>query len=117
MADSISDGSGPHLNPVERHSQAHPHIHDPESERKLLNRLSRIEGHVRGIRTMISEHQPCPDVLLQMAAVRGALDRVARLILEEHISECITRAVDSQDREVIHHELEELRRALDRFIR
>ncbi|NJL98237.1 MAG: metal-sensing transcriptional repressor [Synechococcaceae cyanobacterium RM1_1_27] len=121
MPDLVPDSAGSlpqsHLNPVDRHNHAHPHVHDPESERKLINRLSRIEGHVRGIRTMISDHQPCPDVLLQIAAVRGALDRVARLILEEHVSECITRAVDSQDREVIQHELEDLRHALDRFIR
>lgn len=104
------------LAPVARHSHTQPHIHDPESAQKLLNRLSRIEGHVRGIRSMISDHQPCPDVLLQIAAVKGALDRVARLILDEHISECITRAVDSQDKDIIQHELEDLRRALDRFI-
>ncbi|MEM9567424.1 MAG: metal-sensitive transcriptional regulator, partial [Cyanobacteria bacterium P01_E01_bin.34] len=69
-------------NPLPLHSKAHPHIHDPEAQRKLINRLSRIEGHVRGIRSMIQQQQPCPDVLLQIAAVRGALDRVARLVLD-----------------------------------
>ncbi|MEL7476660.1 MAG: metal-sensing transcriptional repressor [Cyanobacteria bacterium J06555_12] len=96
------------------HSKAHPHIHDPEAQRKLMNRLSRIEGHVRGIRSMIQQQQPCPDVLLQIAAVRGALDRVARLVLDDHITECIAHAAESGDIKV---ELDELRRALDRFIR
>ena len=96
------------------HTKAHPHIHDPEAQRKLMNRLSRIEGHVRGIRTMIDQQQPCPDVLLQIAAVRGALDRVARLILDDHITECIAHAAESGDIKV---ELDELKKALDRFIR
>ncbi len=94
--------------------RAHPHVHDPTSQRKLLNRLARIEGHIHGIRSMIENHQPCPDVLLQIAAVRGALDRVARLILDDHISQCITHATETGD---IEMELEELKKALDRFIR
>ncbi|MEL7085922.1 MAG: metal-sensing transcriptional repressor, partial [Cyanobacteria bacterium J06597_1] len=63
---------------------------------------------------MIQQQQPCPDVLLQIAAVRGALDRVARLVLDDHITECIAHAAESGDIKV---ELDELRRALDRFIR
>lgn len=93
--------------------RAHPHQHDPQSRRKLVNRLARIEGHVHGIRSMIEQDQPCPDVLLQIAAVKGALDRVARLILDDHISHCIRHAIETGNIEV---ELEELQRALDRFI-
>ncbi|NET91200.1 MAG: metal-sensitive transcriptional regulator, partial [Kamptonema sp. SIO1D9] len=66
-----------------------PHVHTEESLRKIINRLSRIEGHIRGIKTMVNESRPCPEVLVQIAAVRGALDRVARIILDEHLSECI----------------------------
>ncbi|MEN9201726.1 MAG: metal-sensing transcriptional repressor [Thermostichus sp. DG_1_6_bins_120] len=93
--------------------RAHPHHHDPDSRRRLVNRLARVEGHVRGIRSMIEQGQPCPDVLLQIAAVKGALDRVARLILDEHIRHCIRHAMETGNLEV---ELEELQRALDRFI-
>jgi DNA-binding FrmR family transcriptional regulator len=91
-----------------------PHIHSEEQTRQLVNRLSRIEGHVRGIKTMISQGQPCPKVLLQIAAVRGALDRVARLILDEHLSECIARA--AKDGGDIDVEIQELKAALDRFL-
>lgn len=91
----------------------HGHIHSEESQRKIINRLSRIEGHVRGIKTMISEGRDCPEVLIQVAAIRGALDRVARLILDEHLSECITRA--SKDGS-IDQEIEALKSALDRFL-
>lgn len=92
----------------------HPHVHDPEVQRRIINRLARIEGHVRGVRVMVEQQQACPDVLLQIAAVRGALDSAARLILDDHISQCLTYAVEHGD---IAQELAELKKALDRFIR
>ncbi|MGL5066057.1 MAG: metal-sensing transcriptional repressor [Microcoleus sp.] len=92
---------------------AHPHIHNEESLRRLVNRLSRIEGHIRGIKTMVQENRPCPEVLVQVAAVRGALDRVARIILDEHLTECIARAAKEGN---IDSEIEELKAALDRFL-
>ena len=96
------------------HSHSHPgHIHSEESRRKVINRLSRIEGHIRGIKTMVGENRPCPEVLIQVAAIRGALDRVARLILDDHLDECVTRAAAEGN---IEAELEELKAALDRFL-
>ncbi|MBR8828854.1 MAG: metal-sensing transcriptional repressor [Gomphosphaeria aponina SAG 52.96 = DSM 107014] len=89
------------------------HVHSEESLRQIVNRLSRIEGHIRGIKTMIQDSRSCPEVLIQIAAVRGAIDRVARLILDEHLSECIARAAVEGDIEV---EIEQLKSALDRFL-
>jgi len=91
-----------------------PHVHSEESLKKIINRLSRIEGHVRGIKTMVEESRPCPEVLIQIAAVRSAMDQVARLILDEHLSECITRAAKEGNIEV---EIKELKSALDRFFK
>jgi CsoR family transcriptional regulator, copper-sensing transcriptional repressor len=91
----------------------HPHVHSEESLRKIVNRLSRIEGHIRGIKTMVQQNSPCPDVLLQIAAVRGALDRVARIVLDEHLTECIARAAQEGNMEV---EIAQLKAALDRFL-
>ena len=90
-----------------------PHVHSEDSLRQIINRLSRIEGHIRGVKTMVTESRPCPEVLVQLAAVRGAIDRVARIILDEHLSECITRAAEEGNIEV---ELHELKSALDRFL-
>jgi len=61
---------------------------------------------------MVQESRPCPDVLVQIAAVRGALDRVARMVLDEHLTECIARAAEEGNIEV---EIKELKAALDRF--
>ncbi|MEH1831306.1 MAG: metal-sensitive transcriptional regulator [Nostoc sp.] len=92
---------------------AHPHVHSEESLRRIVNRLSRIEGHVRGIKAMVQQSSPCPDVLLQIAAVRGALDRVARIVLDEHLTECIARAAQEGNIDV---EIKQLKAALDRFL-
>lgn len=103
-----------HSHDNESEKAPHVHVHSEESLRQIVNRLSRIEGHIRGVKTMVTESRPCPEVLVQLAAVRGAIDRVARLILDEHLSECITRAAQEGDIEV---EIQELKSALDRFLR
>ncbi|MBD2595184.1 metal-sensitive transcriptional regulator [Nostoc spongiaeforme FACHB-130] len=97
----------------EHGESSHSHVHSEESLRKIVNRLSRIEGHIRGIKTMVQQSSPCPDVLLQIAAVRGALDRVARIVLDEHLTECVARAAKDGNIDV---EIEQLKAALDRFM-
>lgn len=95
------------------HKHHHSHIHSEESLRRIINRLSRIEGHIRGIKMMVQESRSCPDVLVQIAAVRGAIDRVSRMILDEHLTECIARAAKEGN---IEDEIDELKAALDRFL-
>ncbi|NER00963.1 MAG: metal-sensing transcriptional repressor [Cyanothece sp. SIO2G6] len=95
------------------HEHHHGHVHSQESLKRIVNRLSRIEGHIRGIKTMVQDGRPCPDVLVQVAAIRGALDRVARLILDEHLDECVGRAAQEGN---IEEELRALKTALDRFL-
>jgi CsoR family transcriptional regulator, copper-sensing transcriptional repressor len=104
-------GKNHHHSETEEHG--HHHIHSEDSLRLVVNRLSRIEGHIRGIKTMVQESRACPDVLVQIAAVRGALNRVARLILDEHLTECVARAAQEGQ---IETEIAELRAALDRFL-
>ncbi|ACB54025.1 hypothetical protein cce_4677 [Crocosphaera subtropica ATCC 51142] len=95
------------------HGASHKHVHSEASLKQIINRLSRIEGHIRGVKTMVSESRPCPEVLIQLAAVRGAIDRVSRLILDEHLNECVARAAQEGN---IEEELQELKAALDRFL-
>ncbi|MFB2836959.1 metal-sensing transcriptional repressor [Floridanema evergladense] len=102
-----------HHDDLPHSSTGHHHVHSEESLRRIVNRLSRIEGHIRGIKSMVQESRSCPDVLVQIAAVRGALDRVARMILDEHLTDCIGRAAKEGN---IEAEIEELKAALDRFL-
>ena len=99
--------------PLSKNKLKTPHHHDEESTRKIINRLSRIEGHVRGIKTMVREHRSCPEVLDQIAAVKGAISSVAKIVLGEHLEECLTNAVDKGNLEV---EIKELKTALNRFL-
>ena len=82
--------------------------------RQIANRLARIEGHVAAIRTMVLEDRACPDVLTQVAAVRAALDEVARLVLGDHLAHCV---VDAARRGNARRTLTDLKTALDRFLR
>ena len=67
--------------------------HDPKP--KLLNRLNRIEGQVRGITRMVEENRYCIDVLTQIQAVRAALARVESEMLKNHLHHCIEGAIVS----------------------
>ncbi|MFQ6117802.1 MAG: metal-sensitive transcriptional regulator [Candidatus Bipolaricaulia bacterium] len=82
-------------------------------ERDLLNRLSRIEGHARAIRRMLEEHQSCNDILVQMAAVKAALNQAMIKLLEGHMESCVAGCVASGDLE----ELERLKEALALVLR
>jgi DNA-binding FrmR family transcriptional regulator len=61
---------------------------------KVIDRLSRIEGHVKGIKKMVEEDRDCPDLLHQIAAVKAAINKTGELILEDHIESCMVDAVN-----------------------
>jgi len=61
--------------------------------KEVIDRLSRIEGHVRGIKRMAEEGKDCEDLLLQISAVKAALDKVGKLILEDHLEGCIVEVI------------------------
>lgn len=64
---------------------------------KLLNRLSRIEGQVRGISKMVADGRYCIDVLTQLQAVRAALAKVETTMLKDHLGHCIEGAIAGGD--------------------
>ena len=71
---------------------------------ELQNRLSRIEGHVRGIKRMLAEHASCEDLLIQLSAVRSALNQATVRLLENHMETCVTECVRSgQGDKALHH--------------
>jgi len=83
-----------------------------KKRKEILNRLSRIEGHVRAIRKMVEDDRSCPDLLHQIAAVRAALDKVGQIVLEDHIETCMVEAVKSGETEQY---LSDLLDALSKF--
>ena len=87
--------------------------HTGHVDRKLLNRLSRIEGQVRSIRGMVESGRDCGDVLIQVAAARAALDQAGRILLESHMEHCIVDAMKAGEGEKA---LDDLRTALRRFV-
>lgn len=89
---------------------AHPHQHT----KAVAAQLARTAGHVASIKRMVEEERSCPDVLIQLAAVRAAIDRAAKLVLEDHVESCLRGAASHGDGD---GEWTRLKRALDTFIR
>ena len=78
----------------------------------LLNRLSRIEGQVRGIRTMVEENAYCTDILNQVAAVSSALSSFSRVLLEDHLRTCVTRDIREGKEETVDELMEVLQKLI-----
>lgn len=85
-----------------------------EDKPKLLNRLSRIEGQVRGVSRMVEEDRYCIDILTQVQAVRAALAKVETEILKDHLGHCIEGAIVSGDRNEQRQKAAELIQLLER---
>ena len=79
---------------------------DPEAQQKILDRLSRIEGQIRGIKKMVTEERGCYDVLKQVAAVNGALRSLQKAMMESHLEGCLLEAMTrKEDRKDLLHDL------------
>ena len=91
----------------------HTHTHSPEHKKAVLNRMSRIIGHMESVKKMVENDRDCTDVLIQLSAVNSALQGVSRAVLKEHMSTCIVEAVQEDDMEA----LKELNDAIDKFMK
>ena len=81
-----------------------------EEKRALINRLSRIEGQIRGIRAMVEKNAYCPDILTQASAVSAAINGFAKTLLSEHIRTCVAEDVRSGNDESLDELLSTLQR-------
>lgn len=86
------------------------HHHDTK---QVLNRLSRAIGHLEAVKKMVEEEQDCSQVLIQLAAVKSALNNTGKIILKDHINHCIVEAVETGDKKA----LEDLSAAIDQFMK
>lgn len=91
----------------------HTHTHSHEHTKAVLNRLSRAIGHLESIKKMVENGRDCSEVLIQLSAVKAAINNTGKVILQDHIQHCLVDAIESGDMKKI----EELNKAIDRFIK
>lgn len=83
------------------HGIPHSHGHVHENQKAVINRLSRAIGHLEKVKRMVENGEDCSDVLVQLAAVRSALDSTGRVILKDHMRHCMVDAVAVGDMDAI----------------
>ena len=101
---SHSHGDGHH---------GHRHSHTPEETKVVLDRLSRAIGHLESVRRMVADNRDCSEVLIQLSAVRAAINNTGLLLLQNHIEHCIVESVQSGDLDAVA----ELNEAIARYMK
>ena len=84
----------------------------PEEYKRLIHRLSRIEGQIRGIRGMVEKSAYCPDILAQVAAANAALNAFSKELLANHIKTCVAQDIRAGKDETIDELLVTLRKLM-----
>lgn len=92
-------------------SEMHTHTHS--ETKKVIDRLSRAIGHMESIKKMVKEGRDCSEVLIQIAAVKAAVNNIGKIILQDHIEHCVVNAIETGDVKV----LQELSVAIDKFVK
>jgi DNA-binding FrmR family transcriptional regulator len=94
-----------HSHGDEPHAHRHTHAHT----KAVLNRLARAIGHMNAVRGMVEQGRDCSEVLIQLAAVRSAINRTCEVILKDHLEHCVVDAINTGDMDA----LEKLNRAVE----
>lgn len=98
---------------MHRQGIAHTHGHVHEDQKAVINRLARAIGHLEKVKRMVEEGCDCSEVLVQLAAVRSALDNTGKVILKDHIRHCMVDAVTVGDENAI----DDLCQAIEKFMK
>ena len=93
------------------------HVHETtertdENKKKLINRLSRIEGQIRGIKAMVESDAYCNDIIVQSAAVNAAVNAFNRELLASHIKGCVVRDVQNGELDIVDELLDTLQKLM-----
>lgn len=91
----------------------HEHHHSEQHRREVSNRLARAIGHLQKVKQMVEDDEDCSEVLIQLAAVKSAINNTGKVILKDHMEHCIVHAVEDGDTEMIA----ELNDAIDKFMK
>ncbi len=83
-----------------------------KEHRDMVNRLSRIEGQIRGIKGMVEKNAYCTDILIQVAAVNAALNSFNRVLLADHIKTCVTRDILDGKEETVDELVDTLKKLM-----
>jgi DNA-binding FrmR family transcriptional regulator len=94
-------------------TQLHAHTHIHPNKKNVLNRLARMIGHLEGIKRMVDDEVDCSEILIQLSAVRSALNNTGKVILSDHINHCLIHAYEENNTEVI----DKLNDAIDKFLK
>nr|WP_303841192.1 metal-sensing transcriptional repressor [Selenomonas ruminantium] len=95
------------------HHGPHGHTHSHAHTKAVLNRMSRLIGHLESIKGMVENGRDCSEVLIQLSAVKSAINGVSKIILKDHMEHCIVDAVRDNDKEAI----DQLNKAIDQFLK
>ena len=95
------------------HTHTHSHTHTHKNTKAVLDRLARAIGHLEKVRLMVEDGEDCSAVLIQLSAVKSAINNTGKLILKDHMEHCMVEAVEEGDFGAI----EELTRAIDQFVK
>ncbi len=95
------------------HTHSHTHTHSHEHTKEVSNRLARAIGHLQKVKQMVENGDDCSDVLIQLAAVKSALNNTGKVILKDHLDHCIVHAVEEGDTTM----LDEFNDAIDKFVK
>lgn len=88
------------------------HVHTQAEKKAVLNRMAKAIGHMEAVKRMVERDEDCGAVLVQLAAVRSAINNTGKLVLKNHINRCIMEAVEENDQEAIAL----LDQAIDKFM-
>ncbi len=85
-----------------------------DKDKEIINRLRRIEGQIKGLQNMIEGQKDCSEVLMQVSAVRAAVNKVGTIIFETHFKECLTKAVENNETDEF---IDSLTRLMDKYVK
>lgn len=102
-----------HAEHTHSHGGHHKHVHNAAEKKAVINRLSRVIGHLEAVKRMVERDEDCSEVLIQLAAVRSAINNTGKVVLKNHLNHCIVHAVEEGDEETI----ELLNQAIDKFVK
>ena len=91
----------------------HTHTHDPAEVKKIANKLSRSIGHLNKVKTMVENNDDCSDVLIQLAAVKGELNKIGKDIIKQHLEHCLVHAIEDGDLSAVEH----MNDAIEKFMK